>query len=211
MALTESRNRISYLHQGLLLSGLAILIWSGLWPKERLTWLMEVFPVLLGGGILAATYRRFTFTSLAYVLMWIFAIVLMVGGHYTYPEVPVGNWVRDAFGLGRNHFDRFGHVLQGFVPAMIAREVLLRTSPLRPGRWLFFIVVCIALAVSAMYELFEWGYALAAGEASESFLGAQGDPWDAQWDMFLALCGAILAQLALSRAHDRQLRRLGAS
>lgn len=203
-----SRGKVDRLHLALLLSGAAILIWSGIRPRERLTWLMEVAPVLIGGAVLAATYRRFTFTSLAYVLMWVFAVVLMVGGHWTYAEVPVGNWVRDALHLKRNHFDRFGHLLQGFVPAMVAREVLLRTSPLRPGKWLFFIVVCVALAVSAAYELFEWGYAVVAGGAAESFLGSQGDPWDAQWDMFLALCGAILSQLALARSHDGQLRKI---
>ena len=194
------------LHLCLLVSGVGILIWSGIRPREQFTWLMEVFPVLIGGGVLVATYRRFTFTSLAYVLMWVFSIVLMVGGHWTYAEVPVGNWVRDAMGLSRNHFDRLGHVLQGVVPAIVAREVLLRTSPLRAGKWLFFIVVCIALAISAMYELFEWGYAVVAGGAAESFLGSQGDPWDAQWDMFLAFCGAIVAQLVLAGPHDRQLR-----
>ncbi len=202
------RGKVDRLHLALLLSGAAILIWSGICPRERLTWLMEVAPVLIGGAVLAATYRRFTFTSLAYVLMWVFAVVLMVGGHWTYAEVPVGNWVRDALDLKRNHFDRFGHLLQGFVPAMVAREVLLRTSPLRPGKWLFFIVVCVALAVSAAYELFEWGYAVVAGAAAESFLGSQGDPWDAQWDMFLALCGAVLSQLSLARSHDGQLRKI---
>ncbi len=199
--------KVNRLHLALLLSGAAILIASGIAPAERLTWLLEVAPALIGGALLVATYRRFAFTSVAYVLMWVFALVLMAGGHWTYAEVPVGNWFRDAFGLGRNHFDRFGHLLQGAVPALAGRELLLRTSPLRRGTWLFFICTCIALAVSALYELLEWAYAVAAGAAAESFLGSQGDPWDAQADMFMALCGAVTAQLLLARWQDRQLRR----
>ena len=192
-------------HLFLLISGLAVLAWSGAFPKERFTWLMETFPAVIGGAVLIATYRRFRLTSLTYTMIWVFSLVLMVGGHWTYAEVPLGFWIRDALGLARNHFDRIGHVLQGVVPAMLAREVLLRTSPLRPGKWTFFLVTCIALAISAGYELFEWGYAVAFGEGSESFLGSQGDIWDAQWDMFLALCGALAAQLAFSRWQDRQI------
>lgn len=135
-------------------------------------------------------------------------MVLMVGGHYTYAEMPLFNWLRDEFGLARNYYDRVGHVFQGFVPAMIAREILIRRSPLKPGKWLFFIVCCIALAISALYEMIEWWVALTSKEAADSFLATQGDVWDTQWDMFLALCGAIAAQLALSRVQDRQLRRV---
>jgi putative membrane protein len=146
---------------------------------------------------------------LAYVLVWVHAIILMVGGHYTYAEVPLFNWVRDAFGLARNHYDRVGHLAQGFVPAILAREVLLRTSPLRPGRWLFFLVCCVCLAISALYELVEWWAALLTSpETGTAFLGTQGDVWDTQWDIFLALVGGLIAQLALSRLHQRQLDQL---
>ena len=192
----------------LLLSGAALLIWSGVGPRDRLTWVMEIAPAVIGGILLAATARRFPLSTLVYALLWIFALILMVGGHWTYAEVPLGNWLRDALGLSRNHFDRLGHFFQGLAPAMLAREVLLRTSPLRPGKWLFFIVLCIALAISAMYEFVEWFAALSLGQSADMFLGSQGDPWDTQWDMFLAFCGAIVGQLALSRAHGRSLRRV---
>jgi putative membrane protein len=192
----------------LLLSGAALLIWSGVGPRDRLTWVMEIAPAVIGGVLLAATARRFPLSTLVYALLWIFALILMVGGHWTYAEVPLGNWLRDALGLSRNHFDRLGHFFQGLAPAMLAREVLLRTSPLRPGKWLFFIVLCIALAISAMYEFVEWFAALSLGQSADMFLGSQGDPWDTQWDMFLAFCGAIVGQLALSRAHGRSLRRV---
>jgi putative membrane protein len=197
-----------HIHLLLLLSGLAVLIWSGAFPKERFTWLMEVFPAILGGIIFLATYRRFPLTTMAYTLAWFFSLILIIGGHWTYAEVPIGNRVSEYFGWTRNHYDRFGHFFQGFVPAILAREVILRTSPLRPGKWLFTLVTGLCLAISACYELFEWGYAVVCGDGSDSFLGSQGDIWDAQWDMFLALCGAILAQLLLARWHDRQIRKL---
>jgi len=195
----------------LLLVGLiAVLLWSGFAPKERATWWMEVAPALIGVPILAATYRRFPLTPLAYVLIWLHAVILMIGGHYTYAEVPLFNWIRDVFGLARNHYDRVGHFAQGFVPAILAREVLLRTSPLRPGGWLFFLVCCGCLAISAFYELVEWWAALLTSpETGTAFLGTQGDVWDTQWDMFLALVGSIAAQLALSRLHRRQLDQMG--
>jgi putative membrane protein len=184
------------------------LVVSGIGPKDRMTWWLEVAPVLLAAPLLIFTYRRFPLTPLAYICIAIHAGILMLGGHYTYAEVPLGFWVRDGLGFARNHYDRLGHFAQGFVPAIIAREVLLRTSPLRPGRWLFFLVVCVCLAFSALYEFFEWWTALASGEASEAFLGTQGDPWDTQWDMFLAMIGAVLSQLLLARIHDRQLAHL---
>jgi putative membrane protein len=197
-------------HLWLLFASLAaILFWSGIAPKERDTWWLEVAPVLIGVPILAATYRRFSLTPLVYVLVWIHAIILMVGGHYTYAEVPLFNWIRDAFGFARNHYDRVGHFAQGFVPAILAREILLRTSPLRPGGWLFFLVCSICLAISALYELIEWWAALLTSpETGTAFLGTQGDVWDTQWDMFLALVGSIAAQLALSRLHQRQLDQM---
>jgi putative membrane protein len=189
----------------LLASLAAILLWSAIRPHDYFTWFLEVAPVLIGVPILVATRRRFRFTTLAYVLMWLHAIVLIVGGHYTYAEVPPGHWVRDAFDLSRNHYDRVGHFMQGFVPAIVAREILVRRSPLEPGRWLFFLVTCVCLAISAAYELIEFGVAVGTGEAAEAFLGTQGDVWDTQIDMVLALVGAVAAQLLLGRTHDRQL------
>ena len=193
----------------LLALALAALVASGIGPTERGTWVLEVFPVLLGVPILVATRHRFPLTPLAYRLLFLHSLVLVVGGHYTYARVPLGFWVEDALGLARNPYDRLGHFAQGFVPALLARELLLRTSPLRPGKWLFALVAMSALALSAAYELLEWWAALLGGEAAESFLGTQGDPWDTQWDMFLALVGALASQLLLSRAHDRELARMG--
>lgn len=191
----------------LVLAGLALAV-SGVGPKDRFTWLLEVAPVLIGAPILVATARRFSLTPLLYRLLFLHALVLMLGGHYTYAEVPLGEWAKEAFGLARNHYDRLGHLMQGFVPAILAREVLLRRSPLVPGGWLRLAVTSVCLAFSALYELIEWATALATGEAATAFLGTQGDVWDTQWDMFLALCGALLAQALLSRLHDRQLAAL---
>lgn len=187
---------------------MAVLVWSGIGPKDRLTWYLEVAPVLVALPILLATWRPFPLTPLAYLLIALHALVLMVGGHYTYAEVPLGFWMQEAFGFMRNHYDRIGHLAQGFVPAIVAREILIRASPLKGSRWLPFLVVCFCLAVSAVYELIEWWAALIEGEAAQAFLGAQGDVWDSQWDMFLALIGAVAALVALSRLHDRQLAAL---
>lgn len=185
-----------------------VLIWSAIGPRDRFTWVLEVLPAVAALPILYFTRERFPLTPLVYILIAIHAVILMVGGHYTYAEVPLFNWLRDAWGLARNHYDRVGHFAQGFVPAMIAREVLLRRTPLRAGGWLFTIVTSICLAISALYELVEWGVAAATGEAAEAFLGTQGDPWDTQKDMALCLAGAIVAQFLLRRWHDRQLARL---
>lgn len=190
---------------GLALAGVVV---SGIGPYERHTWWMEVAPVLIGAPILVATYRRFPLTPLAYRLLCVHTMILCLGGHYTYARVPLGFWVQELFDLSRNHYDRLGHFAQGFVPAIVAREVLLRTSPLRPGRWLFFLVCCVCLAFSAVYEFVEWWAALLGGESAAAFLGTQGDQWDTQWDMFLALIGAIVAQLTLSRVHDRELQQM---
>jgi len=194
----------------LVLLGLAALalVWSGVHPRERGTWWLEVAPVLLGAPLLVATHHRFPLSPLLYRLLFAHALILMVGGHYTYARVPLGYWVQDWLDLGRNHYDRLGHFAQGFVPALLAREVLLRTSPLRRGRWLFVLVTAVCLGFSALYELIEWWAALLFGAAAESFLGTQGDIWDTQWDMALALVGALSAQLVLGRAHDRSLARL---
>jgi putative membrane protein len=188
--------------------GLAALAWSGIHPHDRFTWFLEVAPILIGVPILIATRRRFPLTPLAYRLILIHSVILMVGGRYTYAEVPLGFWVSDALGLARNHYDRLGHFAQGFVPAVLAREILLRRSPLTRGRWLFFLVTCVCLSLSAVYELVEWWTAVATGEGATAFLGTQGDPWDTQWDMFFALIGALTAQVTLARVHDRQLADL---
>jgi putative membrane protein len=187
---------------------IAVFVWSGVSPHDRFTWVLEVFPVILGVPALIYVYPRFRFTPLVYTLIAVHAIILMFGGKYTYAEVPLGFWMETTFGFARNHYDRIGHFAQGFVPAMIAREILLRRSPLRGTRWLPFVVICICLALSALYELIEFWTALTTGGAAEAFLGTQGDPWDTQWDMMLALIGAITALVLLARVHDRQLRRV---
>jgi putative membrane protein len=192
----------------LLAAAAAALIISGIAPYDRATWLMEVFPILIGAPILILTYRRFPLTPLLYRLMFVHALILILGGHYTYARVPLGNWVQELFDSSRNHYDRLGHFAQGFVPAILARELLLRTSPLIRGKWLFCIVASVCLAFSACYEFIEWWAALLGGEAAESFLGTQGDVWDTQWDMFIALIGAVIAQLSLSRIHDRALHKI---
>jgi putative membrane protein len=186
----------------------AALALSGINPYDRATWWLEIFPILIAAPILVLTARRFPLTTLTYTLLAIHAIILMVGGHYTYARVPIGDWLQRLLGLARNDYDRLGHFAQGFIPAILIREILLRTSPLRPGRWLFVIVTAMCLAFSACYEFFEWGAAVAGGHAADAFLGTQGDVWDTQWDMLCALIGAIVAQLTLSRVHDRGLVKL---
>ena len=192
----------------LLLGVLSVLVWSGVAPHDRFTWVLEVVPVLIGLPIFLATGRRFPLTTLLYSLLAVHACILMVGGKYTYAEVPLGFWVGEALGLARNHYDRLGHFAQGFVPAILAREILIRTSPLRGSRWLPWVVIAFCLAFSACYELTEWWTAVATGDASTAFLGTQGDVWDTQWDMLMALIGAATALAMLSRAHDRQLAAL---
>ena len=194
--------------KALLLIGAVIFVWSGIKPHDFTTWVLEIFPIVLAVPVLIATRRRFPLTPLAYWLIFLHAIILMVGGHYTYARVPLGFWVQDLFGFARNHYDRLGHLAQGFVPAIIAREILQRKTLLRPGKWLFFITTCICMAISAFYEFIEWWSALLGGSAATDFLGTQGDVWDTQWDMFLAFIGAITAQLTLARVHDRQIAAL---
>ena len=183
------------------------LVISAIGPTDRLTWWLEVAPVLVAAPLLFATARRFPLTHLVYVLIAIHALILIMGGHYTYSKVPLGYALQELFDFARNPYDRIGHFAQGFVPAIIAREILLRRTPLVRGGWLFFIVCAICLAISACYEFIEWLAAIVGGGSAEAFLGMQGDVWDTQWDMFMALCGAITAQLLLSRTHDRQLAR----
>ncbi len=193
----------------LLVAVAAVLVASGIGPRDRLTWWLEVTPILVAVPLLVATRRRFPMTPLVYVLVAVHAAVLALGGHYTYAEVPLGFWVRDLLGLARNPYDRLGHLVQGFVPALVVREVLLRTSPLRRGGWLFVLTTAVVLSLSAVYEFVEWWAALALGQGAEAFLGTQGDPWDTQWDMFLCFLGGMVSQLLLSRTQDRQLERLG--
>lgn len=192
---------------------------SAIGPKDTFTWLLEVTPVLLGVPAVVLSHKYFPLTRLLMVLLSVHALILIVGGHYTYAEVPAGFWLRDALSLARNPYDRLGHLAQGFIPAILAREILVRRSPLGSAsgayapaanarRWLFLCVTSICLAFSALYELVEWWTAAASGEAADAFLGTQGDVWDTQWDMFCALIGAIAAQLTLGRWHDGQLARL---
>jgi putative membrane protein len=185
------------------------LILSGLDPvADRLTWWLETTPALIGLIVLSLTRAQFPLTNISYRLIAVFSLILIFGGHYTYAENPLFNWIQEQWALERNYYDRLGHFFQGVVPAMVGREILLRTSPLVRGKWLFFILCTISLAISAFYELIEWWVALMSGEAADAFLGTQGDNWDTQWDMFLALTGSILAQLSLSKVQDRQLKQI---
>lgn len=204
----QERSPDRVLRKTLLGGVLLVLAWSGIHPKDGFTWLLEVLPVLVGLPLLVLSYRRFPLTSLVYVLLALHAVILMVGGHYTYAEMPLFNWLRDTCDWSRNHYDRVGHIAQGFVPALLVREILLRRSPLQTGKWLFFLTACVCLAISACYEFLEWWVALASGDEAVAFLATQGDVWDTQWDMFLALCGALASQLLLGRWHDRQLARM---
>ena len=185
-----------------------ILAWSAFEPADRLTWWMEVIPAIVGLIILFLTRQRFPLTELVYVLILIHSIILMVGGHYTYAEVPVGDWLRDLMGGDRNNYDKLGHLAQGFIPVMIAREIMIRNKVVSTRAWLTFLLLCVVLALSAFYELIEWWAALLSAEAADSFLGTQGYVWDTQSDMLWALCGAILALLTLSKLHDRQISSL---
>lgn len=197
--------------RGLTLWSVALIALLGLsaWhPLELDTWAMEVAPVFVALPLLWLSWRRFPLTPLLYGLIFVHALILMLGGHYTYAKVPLGFWMQDWFGLARNPYDGVGHFAQGFVPAMVARELLLRQTALRPGTWLFVIVVLACGGISALYELIEWGAAVAMGAGADAFLGTQGDPWDTQKDMALAFVGAVVAQALLARWHDAQLARL---
>lgn len=185
----------------------AVLAWSGWKPHDYPTWWLEIIPALIALVVLILTRRRFPLTPLAYWLILIHAVILMVGGHYTYAEVPLGDWVRDWLGGDRNNYDKLGHLAQGFIPAIVIREVLVRNFVVAKRGWLSFIVISICLAISALYELIEWWVALISDEAADSFLGTQGYVWDTQSDMFYALLGASLALILLSKLHDSQIRR----
>jgi putative membrane protein len=182
-----------------------LLILSGFRPYDRATWLRVVAPILLAAPVLIWTWRRFPLSSLLYVLIFLHAVILLVGGAYTYARVPVGFWVQHALDLSRNPYDRLGHFAQGFVPALIARELFLRRRIVTSKGWSAFLAICVAMTISAVYELVEWGAAVALGQGADQFLGTQGDPWDTQSDMGMALVGASLALLLLSRVHDRQI------
>jgi putative membrane protein len=188
---------------------LAVLVWSWVGAYDPGVWAMEVAPVFIAVPVLAFTRQRFPLTPLVYGLILVHAIILMVGGHYTYARVPLGFWLQEWFDFSRNHYDRIGHLAQGFIPAMVAREILLRQTPLQPGGWLFTLVTSVALAISAIYEFIEWWTALALGAGADEFLATQGDPFDTQADMLMATLGAALAQVLLARWHDRQVAALG--
>jgi putative membrane protein len=195
-------------HLALLAAVVFVLLWSSWQPHDRFTWWLEVTPGLVGLLLLLATYRRFRFTTLCYTLIALHICVLCVGGHYTYARVPLFDWLRPIFAWQRNNYDRLGHLMQGFVPAIIAREVLLRFNIIARKNWLPFLVVSICLGISAFYELIEWWTAMASGAAANDFLGSQGDVWDTQSDMCLALVGAISALVLLSALHNRALRNV---
>jgi len=187
---------------------LVVLIWSGIDPKDQFTWFLEVFPAIIGGLALAVTYKSFRLTHLVYVLILIHCVILMVGGHYTYAEVPLFDQLKELLGSSRNNYDKVGHFAQGFIPAMVAREIILRKEIIKGAAWQFFFIVSFCLGLSAFYELIEWWVAVATGEGAEAFLGTQGYVWDTQSDMGLALAGSIAALVTLKKAHDRQLSRV---
>lgn len=198
----------SRLRPGLVALGLVALVVSRIGANDPTTWWLEIFPILLVLPVLWISASHFPLTTLLCVLIFVHALILMVGGHWTYARVPAGFWVQELLGLARNPYDRLGHFAQGFVPAIAAREIYRRRIPLPPGRWLFWLVCCTCLALSACYEFVEWWTAVAMGTGATEFLGTQGDVWDTQWDMFTALIGSVVAQVALSGLHDRQIAAL---
>jgi putative membrane protein len=186
----------------------SVLLWSGINPKDYLTWVLETAPAIMAFIVLMATRQRFQLTGLAYGLILVLSLILMIGGHYTYAEVPLFEWFKDVFNLERNNYDKVGHFAQGFVPAIIAREIIIRNQVVKNTNWLNFFIICICLAISAFYELIEWCVALLSKEAAEAFLGTQGYIWDTQSDMAYALLGAIVALVMLNHTHDRQISKL---
>ncbi|MFO0570783.1 MAG: DUF2238 domain-containing protein [Polyangiaceae bacterium] len=202
-----TRDRLPHLLLGLAILSSAVTLWDP--AAGRTSWFLEVGPGLAGIAVLVAVYPRFRMSNVVYVSVFLHLLILIYGGYYTYAMTPLGNWARDALHLSRNHYDRVGHVALGFFPALYTREVLLRTSPLRRGKWLFFLVCSVCLAIGAFWELVEWWTALlVASDVGQAFLGSQGDVWDAQWDMFLALVGAVVSLLSLSGVHDRSMARV---
>lgn len=197
--------KIKYFQVGIVI---VCLILSGIQPFERTTWILEVFPVLIGVPLLLWFDKKHRVTMLLFVLIMLHCLVLIYGGAYSYARAPLGFWLQDIFHFSRNPYDRIGHFMQGFAPAILAREVLLRSAKIASRKYLFFLCVCVCLAFSAFYELIEWAAALILGQGADEFLGTQGDVWDTQWDMFMALVGALSALILLSRAHDKQLNKL---
>ncbi|GEQ18490.1 MULTISPECIES: DUF2238 domain-containing protein [Clostridium] len=195
-------------HLILLVMLLSILIWSVIEPKDLFIWFLEVLPVIIGVSVLICIYPKYRFSNFIYVLITIESIILIVGGHYTYAEMPIFNWIRDTFDLSRNYYDRLGHFMQGFIPAMIAREIIIRNKVINKKKYLSFIVICICLAISASYELIEFVVAKLTGNAADAFLGTQGDVWDTQWDMLMALIGSVTSLSLFSRYHDKKLMQL---
>ncbi len=197
--------------KSLLLAMLALLLimaLSAIHPYDRTTWFMEVAPIFIALPVMIATFRRFPLTTLLYVLIFVHALVLIAGGYYTYARVPLGFWIEHAFSLGRNPYDKIGHFMQGFVPFLVTREILLRNGYLTSRKTVAFLSICVAMAISAWYELIEWWSALAMGQGADEFLGTQGDPWDTQSDMFFAFIGAMTALVIMTRWHDRQMSRM---
>lgn len=192
-----------------ILTYLIVFVWSAIHPVDYFTWFLEVLPAIMGLAVLTVTYKKFQLTDLAYILILVHCIILMVGGHYTYANVPLFDWLRDYFEMDRNNYDKVGHLAQGFIPAILAREIFIRKSIVNGSKWLSFLVVCFCLAFSAFYELIEWWVAVSTGESAEAFLGTQGYVWDTQSDMALALVGAVLSLGFLAKIHDNQLRRVG--
>ncbi len=195
-------------HLILLVMLLSILIWSVIEPKDLFIWFLEVLPVIIGVAVLIYIYPKYRFSNFIYVLITIESIILIVGGHYTYAEMPIFNWIRDTFDLSKNYYDRLGHFMQGFIPAMIAREIIIRNKVINKKKYLSFIVICICLAISASYELIEFVVAKLTGNAADAFLGTQGDVWDTQWDMLMALIGSVTSLSLFSRYHDKKLTQL---
>lgn len=196
------------IHLFLLLLVSGVFLWSVIKPTSYVSWASEAIPIIIGFIIVLFTYNKFRLTTLSYMIISILSIIVLIGGHYTYSNVPLFNWIKDVFDLNRNHYDRFGHLLKGMFTIVI-REILLRKTPLTRGSWLFFIVISVSLAIAVLYEIIEWLYVeiTKGGKASENFLGMQGDQWDAQWDMALALVGSVLTLLFLSKLHDRILKK----
>ena len=185
-----------------------VLIWSAINPHDYFTWFLEVLPAIIGLLILIFTYNKFKITQLVYFLITLHSIILIIGGHYTYAEVPLGQWMKETFNFSRNHYDRIGHFAQGFIPALIIREVVIRKNIINGRRWQFVFIVSMCLAISALYEFFEWWVAIGTGTASDAFLGTQGDVWDTQWDMFFAFVGSIASLVFLSKIHDKFIKNL---
>jgi len=195
-------------HLFLLIGFLLILIWSAINPLDYVIWSLEVFPAIIGCIILLATYRRWRLTNISYSIIGFFSIILLIGGHYTYSEMPLFNWLQTQLELSRNHYDRLGHIFQGVTSAIIARELLIRNGVVHSKKWLYFIIVCIALSIGVIYEFFEWGVSVFSGEQARAFLAMQGDVWDTHWDLLLAFLGANGALLLFGKEHDRELKKL---